>query len=200
MPLFPPDVDLSSLFRWTGSAIAPGNEAINECLALSSNHFNLICSIYLFQAFHLPTIGIPSEMGGCPWHSHLTLSNTKGITHTLDCITMQGKKIDPKGIEIIVSCLERRWVFFPCFLRPALFDGFASVCLQRVLETLEKISTHKSKAYTFLYSLEVCVVIQWKFATLLICVICWAPHFCTVTMLNLALELSFHHDSSPSVR
>lgn len=138
MSPFSSEGDLTSLFRETGLPTAPGNQVTDEFLALSSDHFNLICSIYFFQAFHLSTILIPLEMGVCPWHSHLTLSNTKGITHTLDCVTMQGEKIDPKDLEMIVPYLECRWVFFSCFFQPALFDWFASVCLQRVLKTLEK--------------------------------------------------------------
>lgn len=153
----------------TGLPLAPGNQAVEECLASSSNHLNLICSIYFFQAFHLLTILIPSEMGSCPWHSHLTLSNTKGITHTLDCITMQGKKIDPKGLGIIVSYLECRWVLFlsACLIWLICFCVFVEGS-----ENPEKISTDKSATYTSLCSLEVCVLTWWGFTTLLLPDIC----------------------------
>lgn len=107
---------------------------------------------------------------------------------------MQGEKIDPKGLEIIVSYLECRWVFFffSLFYQPASFDCFCFCVFSKSSENPGKIGTHESITYMPLCSLEGCILIQWKFTTLLLTLFArHQPHFDAVPKLSLELELFF---------
>lgn len=83
---------------------------------LSSHHFNTIRDGGLPMTFTLDIIK-HKRHHSCTWLHYNA-----------------GEKIDPKGLEIIVSYPECRWIFFLFFFQPTSFDCFASECLQRSLK------------------------------------------------------------------
>lgn len=69
------------------------------------------------------------------------------------------EKIDPNGLEIIVSYLECRWIFFlfppACLLWLFCFCAFAEGS-----KSLGKKDIHKSMTYKSWFSLKACILIQ----------------------------------------